>query len=181
MRSSTEREPLRRSARRRQRGSIYIELIGLLPLLVTIWVVMIYVDRVNRGRLVAQSDTRECAWSYTWRSCPVDYMPAACSRGSNDWYETVTTVDDNEIEGRSGGAFSDIAGGLGFLDATLQTLHGDLFDVAHTRGVPKPSPLTGERIVTGRYSTMCNTITREWNTEQVFRQTCDELLGIWCP
>jgi hypothetical protein len=158
-----------------RRGSLFVEFLVYMPLLLLIWWLIMFVHDVGRAGLQTSRAVRECAWLYAADGCRE--VPPQC-RGVE--LGGTRETDDAELHGRSS-SFRELAADLPFLRDELERLHGEEIDVSRSTAVARPPVTGGSRIVRRRFRVMCDTERRTQELADVFDRTCRKLLGRWCP
>jgi len=161
---------------RDRRGSLFVEFLLYMPLLMLIWWLMLYVHDIGTTGIQTARQVRECAWLHAVGGC--QRRPPQCA-GAN--LSGVRETDDAEFHARAS-SFRELGADLPFLREDLEVLLGDEFDVSRTGVVEQPPFLGGEKAITRRARVMCeDRVLRKHTVERVFRATCQKILGRWCP
>lgn len=154
-----------------RRGSMAVEAVVLIPLLVLFWQIATVLHGLNSQTTRQTEETRSCAWRYAVRGC--EQVPPECQIRNHG------ELDGAILEAETGLAFGMIGSELPFLRDTLDSKHGLLIE-AH-RESELANPLWDDIPIESEHRVMCNTPTLEWTEPDVVSEACRRLAGPWCP
>ena len=162
---------------RDEEGSIFIEMIFFLPVVILIWTLLVFIYDAKSTAVDTQTKARECAWQYAMSACGT--MPAECSGGG------ASKVSDGELQGMSGGAFATLQANVPGTIVNFsgqQGLHGRSFSTRTERSVDRPSILGGSTTATGRHGTFCaDDPVKKWTLPEIWMLICRQHgKSSWC-
>lgn len=156
----------KRTTRRGERGSIYIELIFLMPVIILIWTLLAFIFEAKTVAVNMQQEARECGWSYAMNQCNGGISGACQGGGTSD-------LDDGEIRALAVGAFSVLSGSVPGTSQNYGAVHGRAFDVTAEQVVNRPAVLGGSTTARGRFATACaDDPPKKWTTDDIFSIVC---------
>jgi hypothetical protein len=162
---------VRRSLVRCDRGAMFVEALVVIPLLVTLWVILLFLERGNTVANETVERSRHCAWRHAVNECRGGVGGCALT--------PATEIDGSEVDGMSGGALSTIGGRLPFLAGETSRAHGKVFRATTHAGLSRPFGW-GSVMVTSRQRWMCQTPKRPWRDFIVHDSTCRAKGLPWC-
>jgi len=148
-----------------QSGSIFVELVFFLPVIILIWTLLNFIYDAKRAAVVTQTEVRECAWAYATGGCTS--LSGQCQGGAPG------KVDDQRLRSAAGNSFNTLQQGLNGSQPNYSSLHGRMFLVTTQQNVKRPSILGGSTTAKGRHATMCaDDPVRKWTKDEVYKELC---------
>ena len=164
----TARRGRGRGRGRRQRGAVFVEVLVVVPVLVTLWIVLLFLERGNTVDQRTMQHGRYCAWRFAADEC--QGAPAGCEL-EGPWPESPGTLD-----AASGGALTRLSALFPFLAQDFEDPHGHWFSVTARDQLTQPFGW-GEIAVESHQTWMCQTRRGRWTPQLVFSMTC-QLYGL---
>jgi hypothetical protein len=146
-----------------RRGAIYVEALVIIPVLATLWMIVLFIERGNTVDDETVERSRHCAWRFAADQC--EGAPPRCEIDGPE------TIDGTELDGASGGALSRLGQLFPFLAGELQDPHGRYFRVTTRDRLDRPFGW-GAIDVESHQSRMCQTPRGIWRAPLVFAATC---------
>ena len=158
---------------RRQRGSVYVEMLFILPLMITIWLLMTFIYDAKKSAVGTQHVARECAWQFALSGCLAS-LPPECQ---------VEGIRPQHGSSRADLPAQRLAEFLPPLAAELENLYGRTFEMTTEETTVRPSVLGGSTTATGRFAVMCaDDPEQAWTTAEVLDAMCERHgVAAWCP
>jgi len=147
----------------RQRGAIYVEALVMIPVLVTLWVIVLFIERGNSVDNETVERSRYCAWRFATDEC--EGTPPGCD------IEGPSRIDALELDGASSGGLTDLAQVFPFLGREFGDAHGRVFRATSHDRLARPFGW-GSIDVESHQTWMCQTPKGIWRTPLVFAATC---------
>jgi hypothetical protein len=148
---------------RGQRGAIYVEALVIIPVLATLWMILLFIERGNTVDDETVERSRYCAWRFAVDECRG--APPRCEIDGPD------NLDGAELDGASGGALLRLAELFPFLAADFMEPHGRFFRVTTRDRLARPFGWSAIE-VESQQSRMCQTPKGIWRAPMVFAATC---------
>ncbi|MCP4444748.1 MAG: hypothetical protein GY811_05290 [Myxococcales bacterium] len=164
----------RRAVGGRQRGSVFVEFLFFLPVVILIWTLLTFIYQAKGAAVATQRDARECAWTHALRGCSGG-LPARCQGGSaRSANDVLMRASANELRTVASEAPQTIP--------NLANLHGRYFAVESDEAVQRPAVLGGTTVAKGRFATMCaDDPPIKWNVFLIFAGICRQHgESSWC-
>jgi hypothetical protein len=160
----------RRSLRGCERGAMYVEALVMIPVLVTLWTILLFLERGNTVDNETVERSRYCAWRYAANECRGGAPCQVAGLGE---------VPGGEIDMLSGGALTTLGTRLPFLAPEMMRPHGALFRATATDHLARPFDWGGVSVASHQ-AWMCQTERGAWTTQTVFLATCQAKGLRWC-
>ncbi len=172
MKQPTMQQP---SILRNEEGSIFIEMIFFLPIIILIWTLLGFIYQAKHAAVDVQNTGRECAWQYALNGC-TSALPAKCQGGSPG------IVDDSMARSETGDAFGTLRTGFSAASQNYANAHGKGMSLSAERDVTRPGIMGGTTTAIGKLGTMCGEDPpRKWTQDQTFLALCKQHgVSSWC-
>ena len=160
-------------SRPQQRGSVYVEMLFILLLMITIWLLMAFIHDSKKSAVVTQRAARECAWQYAMSGCQATPAPE-CELGSLQAQHGSSRADQPAQR---------LVALVPRLAKNLENLYGRTFEMTADEITTRPSFLGGSTTARGRYAMMCAEDPEQaWTTGDVLDVICERHgVAEWCP
>lgn len=155
---------MRRDPRRRQRGAIYVEALVIIPVLTTLWIILLFIERGN----TVDNEVVERGRHDVWRTAVDECRGAGGEQ-----------LAGPEVDGAAGGALSRLASLFPFLASEWHDPHGSIVRVSARDSLARPLGW-GSIQVESHQTWMCQTRKRRWRDALVFGATCLWYSLEWC-
>lgn len=152
-----------RSPARRQRGAIYVEALVIIPVLATLWMILLFIERGNTVDDETVERGRYCAWRFAADEC--EGVPPGCE------VDGPGEVAGAELDVASGGALLELLEVFPFLADELRRPYGRDFRVTSRDRLARPFGW-GAIEVESHQSRMCQEREGPWRDYSVFVATC---------
>lgn len=153
----------RRSLRSCQRGAMYVEALVMIPLLVVLWIIVVFLEQGNTVDNDVVEDARYCAWRYAVNRCEGG-APRCSISGPSELLGV-------ELDGRSGGALTTLTSATPYLADQWLRPHGGVFHASSEGELSRPFGWSAVRVRSDQ-TWMCQTPASVWTTPMVFLATC---------
>ncbi len=153
-----------RSLLRCERGAMYVEALVMIPLLVVLWIVVVFLERGNTVDNNVVKDARYCAWRHAVDRCEGGPAPRCSLSGT-------TELPGVELDGQSGGALTTLISRTPYLADEWMRPHGALFHAKARGSLSRPFGWSTVE-VSSEQTWMCQTPKSPWTTPMVFLATC---------
>jgi hypothetical protein len=165
-----------RSIWKDRKGSLMIEFLIFMPLLLLLWWLMMHVHEIGVAGLQTARSVRECAWFNAVNGC--NQVPPQCAGVR---LSARRETDDADLHARAS-SFRQLGSALPPLASEMDDLHGDEFDATRTTPVARPPFLGGSRRISRGAQLMCeDRDLRRHTIESLFGPACRAVGGRWCP
>ncbi len=156
-------------------GSIFIEMIFFIPIIVLIWTLLGFVYQAKHAAVDVQNTGRECAWHYALNEC-TSALPARCQGGAPG------RLDDSMARSEMGGALDTLRGGFTNASQNYSNAHGRGMSLVVERDVTRPAIMGGATRAVGNLGTMCaDDPPRKWTQGPAFLSICKQHgVSSWC-
>ncbi len=160
---------------RDQRGSVFIEMLFLMPIIILIWTLLGFVYTAKHTAVDVQNTGRECAWKYALSGCKAS-LPAKCQGGSPG------RIDDMYLRTKASGDFETLGTSIRATAVNSSSLHGKGTTLSAEKEVTRPPVLGGSTMAVGKHGTMCaEDPPIKWRTPAVFFAICRQYgVSSWC-
>ena len=158
-----------------EEGSIFIEMIFFIPVIVLIWTLFSFIHDAKRTAVETQRTARECMWEYATNGCKSGISDACRGAGGG-------VIPDAMLRAEGGGDFESIVSDVAITAPNLALLHGRYAGVSAEENVNRPAVLGGSTTATGRMAVMCGEEpVVKWITEPIYQFICNQHgNSSWC-
>ena len=158
-----------------ERGSVFIEFLFFLPIIVLIWTLLGFVYQAKHTAVDVQNTGRECAWKFALSGCKGS-LPAKCQGGSPG------RIDDTIVRATGSGSFESLPSRVPAIAPNYSSLIGKGTTLKAEREVTRPPILGGSTMAVGKFGTMCGEEPPiKWTTPAVFLLICRQYgVSSWC-
>lgn len=153
-----------RSLLRCERGAMYVEALVMIPLLVVLWIIVVFLERGNTVDNKVVKDARYCAWRHAVDRCEGGAAPRCSVSGA-------TELPWVEFDGQSGGALTTLISRTPYLADEWMRPHGAIFHATSHASLSRPFGWSTVE-VSNQQTWMCQTPKSPWTTPMVFLATC---------
>lgn len=133
-------------------GSVYVEALSILPVLVILWVGVVFTHQLDDAEQQSRLSARQCAWEYSEGNC--ENVPPSCHMDPEQGAPMEDTTEvKSKIENKDTGNAS-----LGSaITSIIGELFGAPFSVKDTKNVQIPRMFGGKTAKkTGHQYLLCN-------------------------